>query len=101
MFTRIQKNALLSTAALLLLSLMMIFIAQLYLVKILCMLIIIIFASKRIRVSKFVLVNIAILIVYGSWGTGMGIVYQNPDPFEYLGVFFFWLRPQQLSSSHS
>lgn len=54
------------------------------------MLIIIIFASKRIRVSKFVLVNIAILIVYGSWGTGMGIVYQNPDPFEYLGVFFFW-----------
>lgn len=90
MFTRIQKNALLSTAALLLLSLMMIFIAQLYLVKILCMLIIIIFASKRIRVSKFVLVNIAILIVYGSWGTGMGIVYQNPDPFEYLGVFFFW-----------
>ncbi len=47
MFTRIQKNALLSTAALLLLSLMMIFIAQLYLVKILCMLIIIIFASKN------------------------------------------------------
>lgn len=90
MFAKIQKDTLLSTAALLLLSLMMIFIAQLYLVKIACMLIIVIFASKNIRISKFVLINIAIIIFYGIWGTGLGVIYQNPNPFIFLGVFFFW-----------
>ena len=86
----IQKNTILSTATLLLLSLMMIFIAQLYFVKILCMLVIIAFAPKKIRISKFVLVNFVLILIYGIWGLSLGIVYQNPNPFSFLGVFFFW-----------
>ena len=57
MFLTIQKKTLLSFSTLLLLSLMMVFIAQLYIVKILCMIAIGVLMSKKIRVSKFVLLN--------------------------------------------
>ena len=90
MFLTIQKKTLLSFSTLLLLSLMMVFIAQLYIVKILCMIAIGVLMSKKIRVSKFVLLNFILILVYGVLGTGLGIIYQNPNPFQFLGVFFFW-----------
>ena len=90
MFLTIQKKTLLSFSTLLLLSLMMVFIAQLYIVKILCMIAIGVLMSKKIRVSKFVLLNFIFILVYGVLGTGLGIIYQNPNPFQFLGVFFFW-----------
>ena len=67
---------------------MMVFIAQLYIVKILCMIAIGVLMSKKIRVSKFVLLNFILILVYGVLGTGLGIIYQNPNPFQFLGVFF-------------
>ena len=69
----------------------MVFIAQLYIVKILCMIAIGVLMSKKIRVSKFVLLNFILILVYGVLGTGLGIIYQNPNPFQFLGVFSFGL----------
>lgn len=68
----------------------MVFIAQLYVIKILCMAIIGVLAFKKIRISKFVLLNFILILVYGVFGTVMGVFYQNPNPFQFLGVFFFW-----------
>lgn len=90
MLLTLHKKNILSYSALLLLSLMMIFIAQLYIVKILCMMTIIVLASKKMKISKFVLLNFIIVLIYGLWGTGIGLLYQNPNPFQFLGVFFFW-----------
>lgn len=86
----IQRKNLLSFSALLLLSLMMIFIAQLYIIKILCMMTIGVLASKKVRVSNFVLLNFLLILSYGFLGTSIGVLYQNPNPFQFLGVFFFW-----------
>lgn len=86
----IQKKNILSFCTLLLLSLMMVFIAQFYAIKILCMAVIVVLGFKNVRISKFVLLNFILLLTYGVYGTVIGLFYHNPNPFQFLGVFFFW-----------
>lgn len=88
MFLTIQKKTLLSFSTLLLLSLMMVFIAQLYIVKILCMIAIGVLMSKKIRVSKFVLLNFIFILVYWSFRNRFGDNLSKPQPISVPRCFF-------------
>lgn len=76
--------------SLLLMGLMMIFIAELVLIKIVLMIIILLLVPKHFFISQSVLIVYGSMILFGLWGILIGLLNQTPYPFYAISTNFMW-----------
>ena len=82
MVLRCKRKVLLGTISLMLLSLMMIFQSEKYMIKLILLGLIFLFASYKIRISKQCLFFYFSYVIFGLWGTMIGILNFTPYPFS-------------------
>lgn len=74
----------------LLIFLMMIFPAQLYIPKIICLFLIVITMKKRMYISKTVISLIGIFILYGIWAITIALIKNTENPLSPITVAIIW-----------
>lgn len=85
---KVSKNYLIAICGLSLLFLMMAFISQLNLIKIVLMFLLILLI-KKIPANLSLKVRIAFFLIfsYGIYGIYLGLFYQNPNPFLFITIY--------------
>lgn len=87
----INKESSFGFFSLLLLSTMMVFQSQLYIVKVVLLLIVLIhIVGKKVILSKPFYIFLIAYLLYGLWGLFIGILNMNPNPFAKITVSFIW-----------
>lgn len=88
---KVSKKDSFAFFSLLLLSAMMVFQSQLYVIKVVLVLIVLMhIVRERVILSIPFSVFIISYLLYGLWGLLVGILNLNPNPFSKITVSFFW-----------
>lgn len=87
---KISRNFLIACSGLSLLFLMMAFISQLYAIKIVLMLLLMLLIRKKPYLSNNVKIAYFLIFLYGIYGIFIGFLYQTPNPFVFVTIYCLW-----------
>ena len=73
-----------------LLALMMIFDAQMYVIKILILSLLLLLLPHKLKISKSIVSLVGLLIIYGCWGICIGLLKNNDSPFHNITTTIIW-----------
>lgn len=90
MDSKIIKNYFIAFFGLSLLFLMMVFISQLYAIKIILMILLLILTTKKIQLSYNVRIAFFLIIFYGVYGIFFGVIHQTENPFLFVTIYCVW-----------
>lgn len=86
----IRKRNIFGILAYSLLALMMIFDAQMYIIKVFILTLLLLLLPHKLKLSKSVISLVGLLVMYGCWGIFIGVLKNNDSPFHSITTTMIW-----------